>query len=90
MNLLKCFFPFFSIHPFRLENYTQAAGKFYCIIHFKQLFMAKGNYDEGFGVEQHKEKWLNRNRRSPQNSDSDIFLAEDDDKESNYTDQITV
>lgn len=23
--------------------------------------MAKGNYDEGFGREQHKEKWSNKN-----------------------------
>lgn len=52
--------------------------------------MAKGNYDEGFGVEQHKEKWLNRNRISSRNSDSDTFSPEEDDKESNYTDQITV
>jgi hypothetical protein len=26
--------------------------------HFKQLFKAKGNYDEGFGKEQHKKKWV--------------------------------
>lgn len=32
----------------------------YCIPHFKQLFMEKGNYDEGFGLEQHKDKWANR------------------------------
>lgn len=25
--------------------------------HFKQLFALKGNYDEGFGKEQHKTKW---------------------------------
>jgi len=54
---------FFSFK--RLENYTLAAGKFYCIAHFKQLFMAKGNYEEGFGVEQHKEKWKNRTSKSP-------------------------
>ena len=44
----------------RLDNYTLAAGKFYCLTHFKQLFMSKGNYDEGFGREQHKEKWNSR------------------------------
>jgi len=26
--------------------------------------MAKGNYDEGFGREQHKEKWTSRNSRA--------------------------
>ena len=30
----------------------------YCKAHFKQLFKAKGNYSEGFGEEQHKNKWL--------------------------------
>jgi hypothetical protein len=30
----------------------------YCKPHFKQLFKAKGNYSEGFGEEQHKNKWL--------------------------------
>ena len=49
-----------SASPIRLDNYTLAAGKFYCLTHFKQLFMSKGNYDEGFGREQHKEKWNSR------------------------------
>lgn len=25
--------------------------------HFKQAFMAKGNYDEGFGSEKHAKNW---------------------------------
>ena len=40
-----------------LGNYAALEGKFYCKPHFKQLFMKKGNYDEGFGREQHKKKW---------------------------------
>lgn len=32
-------------------------GKIFCKPHFKQLFKLKGNYDEGFGSEQHKFKW---------------------------------
>lgn len=36
------------------------AEKLFCIPHFKQLFMEKGNYDEGFGLEQHKDKWSNK------------------------------
>ena len=37
----------------------------YCKPHYKQLFKAKGNYDEGFGERPHKELWTNK---SPQNS----------------------
>eukprot|EP01135_Chromosphaera_perkinsii_P009973 Nk52_evm8s1992 gene=Nk52_evmTU8s1992 len=40
-----------------LGNYAALEGMFYCKPHFKQLFMKKGNYDEGFGREQHKKKW---------------------------------
>jgi hypothetical protein len=32
----------------------------YCKPHFIQLFKSKGNYSEGFGEEQHKKKWLNK------------------------------
>eukprot|EP00128_Syssomonas_multiformis_P001386 Colp12_sorted_trinity150504_noHs@21545 len=42
-----------------LGNYSAIAGKTYCKPHFKQLFKLKGNYDEGFGNEQHKKKWDN-------------------------------
>ncbi|KAJ9579281.1 hypothetical protein L9F63_024616, partial [Diploptera punctata] len=31
----------------RMETYTLNNGKLYCIPHFKQLFIAKGNYEEG-------------------------------------------
>lgn len=48
----------------RLENYTTSEGVLYCTPHFKQLFIARGNYDEGFGREQHKDRW-NKNSRSP-------------------------
>ena len=41
-----------------LGNYAALKGKFYCKPHFKQLFAEKGNYDEGFGDEQHKKKWI--------------------------------
>ncbi|KAH9389044.1 LIM domain and actin-binding protein 1, partial [Tyrophagus putrescentiae] len=46
--------------PLRLDNFTVTAEKLFCIPHFKQLFMEKGNYDEGFGLEQHKDKWSNK------------------------------
>ncbi len=45
---------------YRLDNFTITADKLYCIPHFKQLFMEKGNYEEGFGLEQHKDKWANK------------------------------
>jgi len=34
-----------------LGTYASNAGIYYCKPHFKQLFAAKGNYDEGFGRE---------------------------------------
>ncbi|XP_064400603.1 LIM domain and actin-binding protein 1-like [Halichondria panicea] len=38
-------------------TYAALQGSTYCKVHFKQLFKIKGNYDEGFGREQHKAKW---------------------------------
>ncbi|XP_065804930.1 LIM domain-containing protein [Labrus bergylta] len=43
-----------------MQNYTPLHGEFYCIFHYKQLFRRKGNYDEGFGHTQHKNRWLLR------------------------------
>ncbi|XP_076449969.1 uncharacterized protein LOC143286315 [Babylonia areolata] len=31
----------------------------FCTNHYKQLFATKGNYDEGFGHDQHKNRWKN-------------------------------
>ncbi|XP_054273834.1 uncharacterized protein LOC128993818 isoform X12 [Macrosteles quadrilineatus] len=41
----------------RMETYTLNNDTLYCLTHFKQLFISKGNYDEGFGSSQHKSKW---------------------------------
>ena len=41
----------------RLGNYAALQGQIYCKPHFKQLFKVKGNYDEGFGRQQHKKHW---------------------------------
>jgi hypothetical protein len=41
-------------------TYAALQGKTYCKVHFKQLFKMKGNYDEGFGREQHKTKWVKK------------------------------
>eukprot|EP01089_Gocevia_fonbrunei_P019783 TRINITY_DN7111_c0_g1_i1.p1 TRINITY_DN7111_c0_g1~~TRINITY_DN7111_c0_g1_i1.p1 ORF type:complete len:214 (+),score=46.12 TRINITY_DN7111_c0_g1_i1:126-767(+) len=40
-----------------LGNFAGLKKEYYCKPHFKQLFKLKGNYDEGFGGEQHKAKW---------------------------------
>ncbi|XP_026230944.1 protein piccolo-like [Anabas testudineus] len=45
-----------------IHNYSSLYGEFYCISHYQQLFKQKGNYDEGFGHKQHKDRWLQRNR----------------------------
>jgi len=37
-------------------------SNYYCKPHFKELFRLKGNYDEGFGREQHKTKWISGER----------------------------
>jgi hypothetical protein len=35
-------------------------GRLFCKPHFKQLFALKGNYNEGFGTQQHKHKWTHK------------------------------
>ncbi|XP_051266527.1 LIM domain-containing protein isoform X4 [Dicentrarchus labrax] len=44
-----------------MYNYSPLYGEFYCVFHYQQLFRRKGNYDEGFGHAQHKNRWLLRN-----------------------------
>eukprot|EP00039_Didymoeca_costata_P013180 m.196347 g.196347 ORF g.196347 m.196347 type:complete len:450 (+) comp15698_c1_seq5:412-1761(+) len=41
----------------KIGSYASLDGKIYCKPHFKQLFKLKGNYNEGFGSAQHKDKW---------------------------------
>ncbi|XP_019751840.1 LIM domain-containing protein 2 [Hippocampus comes] len=43
-----------------LGSFAALQGEFYCKPHFKQLFKSKGNYDEGFGRKQHKERWATK------------------------------
>eukprot|EP01121_Diplochlamys_sp_Union-15-3_P002433 TRINITY_DN1212_c0_g2_i1.p1 TRINITY_DN1212_c0_g2~~TRINITY_DN1212_c0_g2_i1.p1 ORF type:complete len:611 (+),score=152.38 TRINITY_DN1212_c0_g2_i1:93-1925(+) len=49
----------------KLGNFASLKGKYYCKPHFKQLFALKGNYDEGFGGEQHKRKWVGKEGGDP-------------------------
>uniref|UniRef100_A0A9J8CVW8 LIM zinc-binding domain-containing protein n=1 Tax=Cyprinus carpio carpio TaxID=630221 RepID=A0A9J8CVW8_CYPCA len=44
-----------------LQSYAPLYGEFYCVFHYQQLFRRKGNYDEGFGRQQHKDRWVQRN-----------------------------
>ena len=39
-------------------NFTALDGQFFCKPHYKQRFLQKGNYSEGFGKEKHSAKWL--------------------------------
>ena len=40
-----------------MGNYACLEGHFFCKPHYQQMFKEKGNYDEGFGREQHKKQW---------------------------------
>ncbi|XP_050525651.1 uncharacterized protein LOC126896709 isoform X10 [Daktulosphaira vitifoliae] len=51
----------------RMDTFTWNNNRLYCLPHFKRLFISKGNYDEGFGGDQHKKKWeTNGLAQSPQ------------------------
>jgi len=53
-----------------LGNYASQGGVVYCKPHFKQLFAAKGNYDEGFGKEKHTKKWSDKDGEESHESTS--------------------
>uniref|UniRef100_A0A673UCX4 Xin actin binding repeat containing 2 n=1 Tax=Suricata suricatta TaxID=37032 RepID=A0A673UCX4_SURSU len=57
-----------------LGNYASLHGQIYCKPHFNQLFKSKGNYDEGFGHKQHKDRWNCKN----QSSSVDVFIPNED------------
>ena len=69
---------------FRLGNYAALQGQIYCKPHFKQLFKVKGNYDEGFGRQQHKKNWDEKAKTEESgeehkvsgNFDNEVGLAE--------------
>ncbi|KAI9142725.1 LIM domain-containing protein 2 [Paraphysoderma sedebokerense] len=47
-----------------IGKFSHYQGKYYCKPHFSQLFKSKGNYDEGFGHQQHKDQWKNKSETS--------------------------
>ncbi|CAF0923977.1 unnamed protein product [Adineta steineri] len=55
----------------KLGNYTANDGQIYCKPHFLQLFAIKGNYSAGFGLDDHKTRWL------PLNSQESTSFNED-------------
>ncbi|KAJ8017000.1 hypothetical protein DPEC_G00013220 [Dallia pectoralis] len=52
-----CFRCFHCKTKLSLGTYASLHCQVYCKPHFCQLFKAKGNYDEGFGLRPHKELW---------------------------------
>ncbi|KAM7390406.1 hypothetical protein PAMA_008530 [Pampus argenteus] len=54
-----------------MQNYSPLYGEFYCVFHYQQLFRRKGNYDEGFGHTQHKNRWLSRSTPDVMSSESE-------------------
>ncbi|CAF3400209.1 unnamed protein product [Rotaria sp. Silwood1] len=48
----------------KLGNYTANDGQIYCKPHFLQLFAIKGNYSAGFGLNDHKARWLSNSSSS--------------------------
>ncbi|XP_046400272.1 microtubule-associated protein futsch isoform X3 [Ischnura elegans] len=55
----------------RMETYTMNNGNLYCLTHFKQLFISKGNYDDAFGSNQHKRKWSTSLKESKQEEENE-------------------
>eukprot|EP00730_Choanoeca_flexa_P001461 TRINITY_DN10645_c0_g1_i1.p1 TRINITY_DN10645_c0_g1~~TRINITY_DN10645_c0_g1_i1.p1 ORF type:complete len:477 (+),score=104.97 TRINITY_DN10645_c0_g1_i1:253-1683(+) len=53
----------------KLGNYASQNNVIWCKNCFKQLFKLKGNYDEGFGGQQHKYKWVNKDE-GPKDSET--------------------
>ena len=56
----------------------KSALQVYCKAHFKQLFKAKGNYSEGFGEEQHKNKCLNKDGAAAEDDTAATAAAAED------------
>ncbi|CAM9206612.1 unnamed protein product, partial [Lampetra planeri] len=58
----SCFCCKYCKKKLSIHNYSSLYGEFYCISHYQQLFKRKGNYDEGFGHKQHKDRWLQKEK----------------------------
>lgn len=58
-----------------MYSYAPLNGEFYCIFHYQQLFRRKGNYDEGFGHAQHKDRWLLKNAADLVHDESEAWAV---------------
>ncbi|XP_048826701.1 LIM domain-containing protein isoform X2 [Brienomyrus brachyistius] len=73
-----------------IQNYAALYGEFYCIFHYQQLFRAKGNYDEGFGYKQHKDRWIQKRADSnptkvqPRRDAKEKLTDSDDNSDSSF------
>lgn len=55
-----CFKCNYCKRQLNLKNLAALNGVFYCIPHFEQLYLIRGNCDEAFGNEPHRSKWINK------------------------------
>ncbi|KAL7748283.1 hypothetical protein RI367_006242 [Sorochytrium milnesiophthora] len=63
----------------KIGAFAKNGNSYFCKVHYMQLFKSKGNYDEGFGKEQHKTKWLqaeNSGSNSTMNSGTGSSVAD--------------
>jgi len=56
----------------KLGNFASMEGKYFCKPHFKQLFLSKGNYSEGFGSEKPTAKWDGKGKDPSKANDDDV------------------
>jgi len=55
-----------------LGNFSSIKEKLYCTPHYIQLFARNGNYDEGFGLENYKRKWIGRSNANGFNENTNV------------------
>jgi len=56
----------------KLGNFSSIKEKLYCTPHYIQLFARNGNYDEGFGLENYKRKWIGRSNANGFNENTNV------------------
>ncbi|XP_029574600.1 LIM domain and actin-binding protein 1 isoform X1 [Salmo trutta] len=60
-----------------LGTYASLHSHVYCKPHFCQLFKAKGNYDEGFGLRPHKELWETKGEEQGTEQTTEVPFSKD-------------
>jgi len=59
-----------------LGNFSSIKQTLYCTPHYIQLFARNGNYDEGFGLENYKRKWLPQQQQTSTRNSNGALNAE--------------